>query len=282
MPQQAIQLFRKAGELNNSCLFRKGNVIHLPEHGKVIVTGDLHGHRRNFERILRYADLEHHPETFLVLQEIIHGGPEDDYGGCLSYQLLYDALEYKLRFPYQVHLILGNHDTAVVCDTSVLKAGKEMNLAMKTAMRRHYKAKFQDVEIAMADYMMTQPLAVCCANRIWISHSMPTDGWAEEFDISIFDRPYTLADVQRPNSVYQLMWGRRQSEPVLQLMAQRLDVDVFILGHQPQEIGWTTIGQQTLIVASEHDHGCLLTFDLSRSYTVSELVDRIIPLASIA
>jgi hypothetical protein len=282
MPQQAIQLFRKAGELNNSCSLRKGNVIHLPDHGKVIVAGDLHGHRRNFERVIRYADLEHHPESFVILQEIIHGGPEDDYGGCLSYQLLHEALNYKVQFPDQVHIILGNHDTAAVCDTSVLKAGKEMNLAMKTAMRRHYKAKFPDVEAAMIEYMMTQPLAVRCANRIWISHSLPTDGWAEDFDISIFDRPYTTADIQRPNPVYQLTWGRRHAVETLEFLSQRLDVDIFILGHQPQEIGWAPIGERTLIVASEHNHGCLLTFELSRSYLTSELIEGIVPLASIA
>jgi hypothetical protein len=281
MPQQVIQLFRKAGELNNSCSLRKGNVVYLPDRGKVIVSGDLHGHRRNFERVTRYADLEHHPENFVILQEIIHGGPEDDYGGCLSYQLLHDALNYKLQFPLQVHIILGNHDTAAVCDTSVLKAGKEMNLAMKTAMRRHYKAKFPDVEAAMNEYLMTQPLAVRCANRIWISHSLPTDGVAEDFDISIFERPYTAADIQRPNPVYQLTWGRRHSPQTLEFLAQRLDVDIFILGHQPQEIGWAPIGERTLIIASEHNHGCLLAFDLSRSYLVSELIDAIVPLAAI-
>jgi predicted phosphodiesterase len=281
MPQQAIQLFRRAGELNKSCSLRKGNVIYLPDRGKVIVSGDLHGHRRNFERLIHYADLEHHPENFVILQEIIHGGPEDDYGGCLSYQLLCDALNYKVQFPDQVHIVLGNHDTAAVCDTSVLKAGKEMNLAMKTAMRRHYKAKFPDVETAMVEYLMTQPLAVRCANRIWISHSLPTDGWAEDFDISIFERPYTSADIQRPNPVYQLTWGRRHSVETLEFLAQRLDVDIFILGHQPQEIGWAPVGERTLIIASEHNHGCLLAFDLSRPYLVSELIDALVPLASI-
>ena len=281
MPQQAIQLFRKAAELNNACPFRKGNVVHLPDRGKVIVAGDLHGHRRNFERIVQYANLENQPDTHIVLQEIIHGGPEDDYGGCLSYQLLCDALEYKLRFPSQVHFILGNHDTAVICNSSVVKAGKEMNLAMKTAMRRQYKAKFQDVETAMMDYMMSQSLAVRCANRIWISHSLPADNWAENFDFAIFDRPYTLEDIQRPNPVYQLTWGRRHSAQTLELMAKRLDVDIFVLGHQPQEIGWIPVGDNTLIVASEHNHGCFLTFDLSRPYTLVELIANIITIASV-
>jgi hypothetical protein len=282
MPQQAIQLFNSAGELNLHSPFRRGNIVCLPEQGNVIIAGDLHGHHRNFERLIRYADLDCNPNTYVILQEIIHGGPEDDFGGCLSYRLLFDALHYKLRYPNQIHLILGNHDTAAICNTSVLKAGKEMNLAFKTAMRRQYKAKFEDVETAMKTYMMTQPLAVRCANRIWVSHSLPADGFAEDFDTSIFDRPYTLEDIQRPNPVYLLTWGRRHSQQTLNTMAQKLDVDLFILGHQPQEIGWTVAGDNALIIASEHNHGCLLKFDLDRRYTLEELSGKVFPIASIA
>lgn len=282
MPQQAIQLFNNAGELNLHCSHRQGNLICLPEQGKVVIAGDLHGHQRNFERLIRYADLDNNPNTYLILQEIIHGGPEDDFGGCLSYRLLFEVLNYKLRYPDRIHIILGNHDTAAICNTSVLKAGKEMNLAFKTAMRRQYKARFEDVETAMKAYMMTQPLAVRCANRIWVSHSLPADGFAEDFDTSIFDRPYTFDDLQRPNPVYLLTWGRRHSQQTLNTMAQKLDVDLFILGHQPQEIGWTAAGDNALIIASEHNHGCLLEFDLGRRYTLEELSGKVFPIASIA
>jgi hypothetical protein len=133
----------------------------------------------------------------------------------------------------------------------------------------------------MMDYMMSQSLAIRCANRIWISHSLPADGFAENFDLAIFDRPYTLEDIQRPNPVYQLTWGRRHSAQTLELMAKRLDVDIFVLGHQPQEIGWTPAGDNTLIMASEHNHGCFLTFDLARPYTLAELIDNIIAIASV-
>jgi hypothetical protein len=57
---------------------------------------------------------------------------------------------------------------------------------------------------------------------------------------------------------------------------------MFILGHQPQEIGWTVAGENTLIIASEHNHGCLLEFDLSRKYTLEELSSKIFPIASIS
>lgn len=281
MPQQKIQLCKEGSELNRSCRFRKGNIINLPEMGKVIVTGDLHGHRRNFERIRKRADLENNPWTHVVLQEIIHGGPEDDYGGCLSWQLLFDAIRYKIEFPDQVHILLGNHDTAAITNSPVLKSGKEMNRAMQLAMRRCFGNHYNDVYAAMTEYLLTQPLAVCCANRIWLSHSLPSDRDIETFDLSIFNRPYTLDDIEKPNSVYQLTWGRRHSAGALKRLAEMLDVDVFILGHQPQEMGWTLAGPNTLIIASEHNFGCLLEFDLDKQYTAPELANRMIPLNTI-
>jgi hypothetical protein len=281
MPQQSIQLCREGGELNRSCRFRVGNVIQLPDSGKVIVAGDLHGHEHNFERIQKLADLDNNSDTHVVLQEIIHGGPEDDFGGCLSYRLLFEAIRYKVRFPDQVHILLGNHDTAAISNSAVLKAGKEMTRAMQQAMQRYFDTHYNEVYAAMAEYLMSQPLAVRCANRVWISHSLPADRYVENFDLSILNRPYTLDDIERPNPVYLLTWGRRHSPRALHRMAEMLEVDTIILGHQPQETGWTLAAPNTLIIASEHNFGCLLKFDLDKSYTAPDLVNCIIPLSSI-
>ncbi len=281
MQQASIQRCQTAAELNRSCRYRVGNLIELPANGRVLVAGDLHGHFRNFERIMKMADLANRPDTHVVLQEIIHGGPEDDFGGCLSYRLLLEAIDWKMRFPDQVHLILGNHDTAVVSNSAVLKAGKEMNRAMKDAMRRDYGDDYNDVLAALSEYLMSQPLAVRCANRIWISHSLPSDAAMESFDLSVFNRPYTLDDIERPNAVYQLTWGRRQSIETLGTMAQKLDVDLFVLGHQPQEQGWGQVGDNTLILASEHSFGCVLFFNLAQTYTLESLSRNIIALAEI-
>jgi predicted phosphodiesterase len=282
MTQQSIQLCHDGAELNRSCRLRDGNVINLPNTGEVIVAGDLHGHRRNFERTQKLADLKNNPQTHVILQEIIHGGPEDDYGGCLSWRLLFDAIRYKIEFPEQVHILLGNHDTAAISNSSVLKSGKEMNRALQSAMQRHFENHYQDVYNAMTEYMLSQPLAVRCANRIWLSHSLPADRYVDEFDLSIFNRPYTLDDLEKPNPVYLLTWGRRHSPEVLTRLGEMLDVDVFILGHQPQDTGWSLAGPNTLILASEHNFGCLLKFDLGQSYTAAGLAGCIIPLNSIA
>ncbi len=134
MSQPVVDLLRAGSQANLASLHRQGNLIRLPCSGSLVVSGDLHGHRRNFERITAYADLAHHPQRHLVLQEIIHGGPQDARGGCLSYQVLFDAVHLKTQFPDQVHLLMGNHDTAFIAASEVVKDGREMNRAMVQAL----------------------------------------------------------------------------------------------------------------------------------------------------
>ncbi len=83
MPQTIIDLLNKGVEASNADRFRRGNLIRLPADGSLIITGDIHGHRRNFERIAAFANLENKPDRHIVLQEIIHGGPQDSKSGCL-------------------------------------------------------------------------------------------------------------------------------------------------------------------------------------------------------
>lgn len=282
MPQTIIDLLNKGIEILNADKFRRGNVIHLPAEGSLIITGDIHGHRRNFERIITHADLTNNPKRYLILQEIIHGGPEDTQGGCLSYKLLFDAVRYKLQFPEQVHIILGNHDTAFINNSEVMKDGKEMNRAMRQAIEREFNESCDKITLAIRQFLFSQPLAVKCNNRIWISHSLPNDRSISKFNPKILEKQLKINDVVRPGSAYLLTWGRRHSQVMLDKMAKMFDVDIFILGHQPQEKGWKQAGDNLIIIASNHNHGCLLSIDLSKSYNIEQLIDSIVPLASIS
>jgi predicted phosphodiesterase len=281
MPQTTIDLLNRGIKANQTDQFRRGNLVHLPAKGSLIVSGDIHGHRRNLERLIAYADMAGHPDQHIVLQEIIHGGPEDDAGGCLSYQLLFKAIQLKLDFPDQVHFVMGNHDTACIVSSEVMKGGKEMNRAMSSALDREFRHASGDVKLALKQFLFSQPLAVQCANRIWTSHSLPNDHFAGQFDPAIFDRELRIADCERPGSAYLLTWGRRHSQATLNRMAKQLDVDVFVLGHQPQPDGWRQAGDNLLILACDHNHGCLLPIDLAKSYTVAEMIQSLVPLASI-
>jgi hypothetical protein len=282
MPQKIIDLLNKGIEILSADKFRRGNVIHLPAEGDLIITGDIHGHRRNFERIVTFADLSDNPQRHLILQEIIHGGPEDSHGGCLSYKLLFDAIRYKLSFPDRVHIILGNHDTAFINNSEVMKDGKEMNRAMRQAIEREFNQASNDIILAIRQFLFSQPLAVRCNNRIWISHSLPNDRSINKFEPKILERQLKINDVVRPGSAYMLTWGRKHSQDTLDKIARMLDVDIFILGHQPQEKGWKQAGDNLIIIASNHNHGCLLSIDLTKSYNIEQIIDSIVPLASIS
>jgi len=282
MPKKTIKLLKKGMEANYVERFRDGNLIRLPRYGELIITGDLHGHRRNFERIVSYCDLDNNPDRHVLLQEIIHGGPEDAEGGCLSYKLLFDTIRYKIEYPERVHFIMGNHDTAFINNSKVMKNGKEMNASMRSALDREFGAAAENVKLAITQFLFSQPLAVKCPNGIFISHSLPADRYIEKFDPGILDRQLKINDVVRPGSAYLLTWGRRHSQKLLEKMAEMLDADIFILGHQRQEQGYCLAGENLIIIASDHDHGCILPVELAKSYTVQELLDLITPLASIA
>ncbi|MHC4792161.1 MAG: metallophosphoesterase [Planctomycetota bacterium] len=281
MPQTIIDLLKKGVDASNADKFRRGNLICLPADAQLIITGDIHGHRRNFEKILAFADLANNPNTHIIIQEIIHGGPEDAEGGCLSYKLLFDAIRCKLSFPDRVHIIMGNHDTSFINNSKVMKGGKEMNRSIHLALEREFQEAATDIRESIKQFLFSQPLAVRCENRIWVSHSLPSDRFADKFDRQILDRQLGADDIAKPGSAYLLTWGRNMSQQTLDKMAKLFDVDIFVLGHQPQQQGWGRAGENLIIITSDHNHGCLLSIDLATSYTVETLIDLIVPLASI-
>lgn len=246
------------------------------------MTGDLHGHCRNFGRIVAFADLDNRPDRHVIFQEVIHGGPEDPEGGCLSYRLLFEVVRYKVRFPDRVHVIMSNHDTAFINNSEVMKDGKEMNWAMRAALDREFGQDAAEVKLAIKQFLFSEPLAVRCDNRIWMSHSLPGDRFSEKFEPAVLDRPLKISDVVRPGSAYLLTWGRKHSQGLLDKMAELFDSDIFVLGHQAQEVGWSRAGRNLIILASNHNHGCLLWIDPGKSYTVEQLIESIVPLASLS
>jgi hypothetical protein len=280
-PKEIIDLLDKGIKANNADRFRRGNLICLPARGDLVITGDIHGHRRNFERILTFAELDSNPDRHTIFQEIIHGGPEDEQGGCLSFELLFELVRHKLDFPDRVHIVMGNHDTAFIDQSEVMKNGKEMNISIRSALSRRFGPDSQAVDLAIRRFLFSQPLALRCENRLWVSHSLPSNRYVRKFDDNIFSRELKINDVVKPGSAYLLTWGRKHSQKTLAQMAKRLDVDLFVLGHQPQEQGWLKAGENLLIIASDHNHGVLLPVDLSESYSIDRLANSVVPLASI-
>ncbi len=277
-----LELLNKGIKANREDKFRKKNLILLPLSGELVVTGDLHGHQRNLDRIVTYCDLDRHPDRHVVFQEIIHGGEKTVEGGCLSYRVLVNVIRYKTEFPDQVHMILGNHDTAFITDTEVMKDGREMNRAMDLALTQEFPDTHREVSQALQNFLFSQPLAVKTANGLWMSHSLPADRWTEEFNPHIFARPMSINDCQKPGSVYLLTWGRNMSQAWLDKLATTLRTRLFILGHQPQPQGWNQAGDNLVLIASDHNHGCLVHTNLEAQVSMEDLINSIVPLSSIA
>jgi hypothetical protein len=281
MSESFIKLLEAGILANQQDKFRRANLVNLPAEGDLVITGDIHGHRRNFERVISFCALGDNPQRHLILQEIIHGGQEDSQGGCLSFELLAEAVELKIKFPDRVHFILANHDTAFISNSDVMKGGKEMNASMRSALERKYGVQMKFVENAIERFLFSQPLAVKTANGIWASHSLPADRNVDKFDFTIFDRTLKVSDIVRPNSAYLLTWGRNQSAESLDIIAGRLGVKFFVLGHQVQESGWLSNNKNLIILDSQHNHGHLMLIDLKAEYTLEALIKAIVPIASI-
>ncbi len=282
MARTIIDLLKKGTAANKSDRFRCGNLILLPREGSLLITGDIHGHRRNFEKIITFADLQNNPDRHLIFQEIIHGGPQDNEGDCISYKLLFDAVRYKVEFPNRVHFIMANHDTAFITDSEVMKDGKEMNRSLSSALRREFTEDSTDIELAMCEFFLSQPLGVKCCNKVWLFHSLPNASSVQRFNPAIMEKELEAEDLVKPGSVYLLTWGRRHSKELLDKMSELLDAEIFILGHQQQLNGWSRPEENLIILASDHNHGCIMNIELGESYTSEKLIDAIIPLASIA
>ncbi len=276
------KLLQAGIQANQDTPYRIGNIIELPAHGDLIITGDLHGHVRNFERIVNFAQLENQPDRHVILHEIIHGGPQTPSGGCLSYQVLAQAIEWKLQFPHQVHFILGNHDTAYISGAEVMKDGREMNKALDRALVEEFGEHSTEIQHDLRQFLLSQAMGVHTTTRLWFSHSLPADRLVDQFDPTIFSRPLTPSDCVKPGSAYILTWGRRMSQGLLNRLRDVLNADLFIAGHQPQTEGWAKAGDNLLILASDHNHGCLIQLDLDRPYSLEQAEQLIIPLSSIA
>lgn len=278
-----IETLAAAAEENQVSELRKQQVVQLPAEGEVWIAGDLHDHRRNFEKFVRAANLGSNPQRHLVLQELIHGDHFDAQGAEESWKILAQAAELKADFPRQVHFLLANHDLAQVHGEGIMKGGLSVCEAFTAGVKRDFGDRSALVNAAIADFLLSFPLAVKTGNGLFFCHSLPTDQEVPTFDFGVFDRPLTGADYRRRTGpVYQLIWGRKTSGAMAQEFADKVGANLVITGHQPQEAGYLVNGARHLIIASEHNQGVMLALSLATQYDMDGLLGRMKRFVSIA
>ena len=272
----AIEVFENATEENQLCSRRQNQITYLPSEGEVWMTGDIHDHRRNFDKVIKAADLAKNPKRNLILHELIHGERIDANGCDSSWETLYKAAELKCDFPEQVHFLLANHDLAQIQGEGIMKTGMSVCEAFTAGIKRDFGDRSTSVIVALSEFLLSLPLAVRTGNNLFFCHSLPTDNEIANFDYGVFDRPLVGADYRRRTGpVYQLIWGRNMTPPAVEKFADTLGVSLIITGHQPQDTGFGINGNRHIIIASDHNQGVFVPIDLAESYDMPKLVKRI-------
>ena len=262
-----LEILGMATEENQVSSLRQHQVVALPNEGEVWIAGDIHDHRRNFEKFVRAAELSKHPKRHVVLQELIHGDHYDANGAEESWKMLVEAAELKADHPSQVHFLLANHDLAQVHGEGIMKAGLSVCEAFTAGVKRDFGDRSAVVNAAITEFLLSFPLAVRAPHGLFFCHSLPTDSEIATFDYEVFNRALTGADYRRRTGpVYQLIWGRKTSAGAAAAFADKVGAKVLITGHQPQEMGYAINGPRHIILASDHNQGVMLAADLSEEY----------------
>jgi len=279
-PQAAADLLHLTAQLNRDDPKRKGATVHLPAPGQLLVTGDLHDNTPFLQRVVKRARLEDSADCHLVLHELIHG-PTRLNGMDLSIRTLLRACAVKAAFPQQVHFLLSNHELAQRKQEHVFKEGGSDVDAFNDGLEHLYAEDAALVQEGFNDYVDSLPLAVRGENGVMVAHSLPSPRKLEEFDPKVIARKLRSADYENTGSAYHMVWGRHHNAKLATELAEAWDVKVFLLGHQPAEMGWETMAHNILILNSDHGHGVCLPIDLACTYERDALIDQVVPINGI-
>jgi Calcineurin-like phosphoesterase len=273
---EVLETFQGATEENQLDSLRRHQVIHLPDAGELWMTGDIHDHRSNFHKLLRGADLGHHPGRHLILHELIHGEYYDASGAEGSWQTLMEAAVLKCDFPEQVHFLLANHDLAQIHGDGIAKMGQNVCEAFTKGLVRDFPEDHTAINVAVTEFLLSFPLAARSSCGLFFCHSLPAEKEIPTFDYTVFDRELTGADYRRRTGpVYQLIWGRNMPPQSAAEFVEKMGARIVVTGHQPQESGWLVNGEHHLIIASDHSQGVYLPIDLAEPYDMNSLVEKI-------
>ncbi len=276
-----IDLFERAAAANLDAEHRQGATAHLPPRHELLMTGDLHDHGQNLLRICTLAALDKGPHRHVVLHEVVHG-PSLVNGRDLSIRTLARIAALKLQYPQQVHILQSNHELAQLGGKGITKDGVDVVKAYNDGVSFIYDDDAPAVLEAMCTYIRSLLLAVRLPNGIICCHSVPSPRVMSRFDHTVIDRVPTENDLKRQGAGYEMVWGRNHTPDSADDLAARWSVKLFIMGHQPADMGYVMETRNMLVLASDHAHGMVLPLGTSRDYEMDDLIELMLPLASVS
>ncbi|MEM7228475.1 MAG: metallophosphoesterase [Planctomycetota bacterium] len=260
---------------------RRGSSVHLPAHGRLLITGDLHDNPIHLQKIIDLAHLDRGADQHVVLHELIHGDRLLN-GMDFSYRVIIKVAQLILTYPGQVHPMLANHELSQMTGRAVGKGAGNSVEQFNDAVDYTFSDDADSVRDALNRFFASMPLAVRSESGIFCSHSLPNAMFMKYFDQDILDRDLEPDDLQPPHgSAYLMTWGRQYDHESVAALADAWGVRVFCLGHQKVETGVEAWSDQVILLNSDHEHGAVLPADLASPPVPNEVIMHAIPLASV-
>jgi hypothetical protein len=267
--QQAARAFRQTPG-------RTGHVVRLPPGAEVLVVGDMHGNVENFRLLLKAADLARQPQRHLVMQEVVHGLFRYPEGGDKSHQLLDVVAALKCQFPERMHFLLGNHELAQWQNHRIAKGDDDQNLLFRAGLEHAYGDWADAIVGGYHELFAAADLAVVTANRVFLSHSLPSAKHLSNFNLAILERDeFEPTDLQLGGAVHALVWGRDVTRKNVESFLQKVDADWLITGHIPCEQGFMVPNERQIILDALGTPACYCLFPTDVPLTQQALVERI-------
>ena len=274
--EEIIDRMGKAAAANLATPGRDGGIVTVtPEAAdEIMITGDLHGHRKSFNQIRKVADLPAHPRRHLIMQEVVHGGPKYENGGCMSHAMLEDVARLKLDFPDRFHFLMSNHELSELTDYPIQKGGSLLNLQFRMGLHHTYGPAADQVIKSYHAFILSCPLAVRW-DGVFACHSAPESVDRTKFDMGVFSRPLTRPDLDPHGAVFELVWGRDYSEANARAFAALVGANVLLHGHEPTDAGYSTPNPIQVIFDCCHATACYAILPTNEPLNQEKVVARI-------
>jgi hypothetical protein len=249
-PDRLLKTLYKAADAVRQTPGRKGRFVQLNGATEVLVVGDLHGNLANFQAVYQAAELQKNPRRYLVIQEVIHGKFLYPGGGDKSHQLLDLFAALKFQFPWQVHMLMGNHEVSQWGNRLVMKEDRDLNAAFKEGVIEAYgPEKGPEIYNTYLRLFGTLPLGLRTPNRIFISHSLPREKYIDRFELRHLETDaFPPEDLTVGGPIYEMLWGRDTRETTCKTFLKKVDCDWLVSGHIAVETGFAFPNPQQLIL----------------------------------
>jgi hypothetical protein len=267
----------------------RSRILRLPAAGTLLVCGDLHGNRKDYERIKGIFQDEHEKTeaTFILyLGDLIHGPslekenwPEHlgDYYIDESDEIIRDFMNLSDCFPGHIHMILGNHEHSHIGGpiTSKFHPDERLHLECLLGKKDTYRMK---------RFLKALPLIAMTFSGLVFSHGAPSNDFSDLDDIETLSysgfEDLSIHDMSNQGFLGKILWQRSASPLVVRDFLRKVSLPelpssnrIAVYSHDIVWEGYERLGDEQFVFSSSFGlldvNKTYLKLDLGVSYPSS-------------